>query len=99
MKLLGHIFEESLSDLHDLGIAAETLLAKKVRERKSRGIFFTNSILADFLSECALQTTLNEVAPLTGGNGEQLIEALHHRMEHLRRLRAVDFACRNPAPS
>ena len=52
--LLGHIFEESLSDLHDLGVAAETLLAEKVRERKSRGIFFTNSILADFLCACRL---------------------------------------------
>ena len=91
--LLGHIFEESLSDLRDLGATSTALLEEKLRERKSHGIFFTNSIIADFLCAHALQTTLNEVAPLAGESSEQLTAALRNRIDHLRKLQAADFAC------
>ena len=91
--LLGHIFEESLTDLGDLGLGRESLFAEKVRERKSGGIFFTSSILADFLCDAAVQSTLDEIAPLAGDHENALSEAIARRIEHLRSLRAVDFAC------
>ncbi|HUY89205.1 MAG TPA: N-6 DNA methylase [Pirellulales bacterium] len=91
--LLGHIFEESLSDLRDLGTTAQSALAEKLRERKSGGIFFTSSILADFLCSHAIRVTLDEMAPLRGDADDGLEAALQKRVSMLTNLRAVDFAC------
>ena len=91
--LLGHVFQESLSDLGDVGQTSESLLAEKMRERKSHGIYFTDKILADFLCGHALQDMLADSAPLSGGNDEQLMAALRNRLDRLRKIRAVDLAC------
>ena len=90
--LLGHIFEESLSDLNDIGMASE-LFADKLRERKKWGVFFTTSILADFLCENVVQATLDEFAPIRGEDEEVLAGAIQNRIERLRRLQSIDFAC------
>jgi hypothetical protein len=89
--LLGHIFEESLSDLHELGASDTVSLDQKLKERKKGGIFFTTSILSDFLSASAIEAILNEVAPILpdGDVGASLAQ----RLGHLVKLRTIDFAC------
>ena len=91
--LLGHIFQESLSDLCDIGLTSESLPADKMRERKRHGIFFTDKILADFLCEHALRELLADAAPLRGGNDEELLAAIDIRLDRLRKIKAVDLAC------
>lgn len=91
--LLGHIFEESLSDLDKIGVVSDDLVVEKMRERKAGGIFFTSSILADFLCASAVHATLDDLAPLHGDDDEQLRVALEKRVASLLALRAVDFAC------
>lgn len=90
--LLGHIFEESLSDLNDIGKNKSVNLADKLRERKRNGVFYTSSILSDFLSESALSSILREFAPIHLGD-DLVLESLQHRMNKLTNLRVVDFAC------
>ncbi|HEV2294951.1 MAG TPA: N-6 DNA methylase [Tepidisphaeraceae bacterium] len=90
--LLGHIFEESLSDLHDLGADEERSLAEKLRERKRSGIFYTTSILSDFLSASAMSAVLDEVAPIADEEAA-LTDSLRQRLNTLVSLRIVDFAC------
>lgn len=91
--LLGHVFQESLSDLKDVGLASEPVLAEKMRERRRHGIFYTDRILAEFLCDHAFQDLLGEIAPLSGDDDEQLLAALQNRLERLRRIRAIDLAC------
>jgi hypothetical protein len=90
--LLGHIFEESLSDLQELGASSEMSLHEKLLERKKGGIFFTTSILSDFLSGSAINAILDERAPLTTGSPDPG-EPLRARLRQLLSLRVVDFAC------
>ena len=71
--LLGHVFQESLSDLNDIGLTSESLLAEKLRKRKRHGIFYTDRILAEFLCSHALQDVLADAAPLSGDNDEQSV--------------------------
>ena len=89
--LLGHIFEESLSDLHELGATEIVPLDQKLRERKKGGVFFTTSILSDFLSASALEAILKEMAPIA--LGDEIGASLATRLGHLVKLRAIDFAC------
>lgn len=85
--LLGHVFEESLSDFYDLGPAVA-----KLEERKSKGIFYTSSILSDFLAGSALRALLRERAPSLASDHDD-VGALEQRRGVLESLRVIDFAC------
>jgi hypothetical protein len=91
--LLGHIFEESLSDLEQLGLPNPPSAADKLRERKAHGIFYTAYILSDFLSAGALRSILDERAPISGKTQGKLAELLSVRLEALLTLRVLDPAC------
>jgi hypothetical protein len=90
--LLGHIFEESLSDLVELRSYDPAPVGEKLRERKRHGIFYTSSLLADFLSGSAVQALLDERAPRAGG-GEDLEITLARRREAITSLRIIDVTC------
>lgn len=91
--LMGHIFEESLSDLEDLGTGAVRSAEERLEERRRGGIFYTTSILSDFLSESALHAVLGELAPIGGNTDVDLIASLEHRLDLLLHLRVTDLAC------
>lgn len=91
--VLGHIFEESLSDLEDLGTDTQKPLSEKLRERKKSGIYYTTDILSDFLCASAIRATLGETAPIDPGAPDELVPRLRARLDHLLDLRVVDFAC------
>ena len=91
--LLGHIFEESLSDLQSLGADEQETLSEKLEQRKKHGIFYTTQLLSDFLTNSALRATLDELAPLgTGESGDQR-KILEARRDALLGLKVIDFAC------
>jgi hypothetical protein len=89
--LLGHIFEESLSDLVTLRTSVPVTLAQKLAERRRHGIFYTDQILSDFLVTSAVRRTLGEVAASSGSQGGR--DLLDRRLATLSALRIVDFAC------
>ena len=89
--LLGHIFEQSLSDLDDVGTSGERSAAERLRERKRGGIYYTSSILSDFLANSSIAAILDEVAPLN--NSEDFDLSLNRRLSSLKDLRIADFAC------
>lgn len=91
--LLGHIFEQSLSDLDQLGSSGQKTAAEKLQERKSNGIFYTTYLLSDFLSDSALNSLLEEHAPVDGKSEKTLKSALEARLESLLELRILDPAC------
>jgi type I restriction-modification system DNA methylase subunit len=91
--LLGHIFEESLSDLEDLGSADAVPLDVKMRERKRGGIFFTTSVLSDFLAASAIKSYLDERAPVAPSSDVSVEAAIRERISALVQVRIVDFAC------
>jgi hypothetical protein len=91
--LLGHIFEESLSDLEDLGTGTVRSAEDRLEERRRCGIFFTTSILSDFLSESALHALLGELAPIGGNTDAELVASLENRLDRLLHLRVADLAC------
>jgi N-6 DNA Methylase/TaqI-like C-terminal specificity domain len=91
--LLGHIFEESLSDLAELGPAQTVTPSEKHVARKEHGVFFTTHILSDFLSASALSAAIDEVAPVAAAEGKDLVKALERRLNYLLTLRVLDPAC------
>jgi SAM-dependent methyltransferase len=91
--LLGHIFEESLSDLIDVRDTDPRTAEEKLRERKRKGIYYTSSILSDFLSESSLMAVLNERAPLDASSPAALTKSLQSRSAALLGLRVLDPAC------
>lgn len=90
--LLGHVFEQSLSDLEDLGTAHQKSLEARLAERKRDGVFYTTSVLSDFLCASAVRAVLDERAPMPD-LVDKNTTALHSRMAALHDLRVVDFAC------
>src|SRR6266511_1810844 len=78
--LLGHIFEESLSD--------------KLAERKRHGIYYTTEILSDYLSASALRSLLAErrEVPAEATEAEELA-AYEEHVRQLGELKIADFAC------
>ena len=90
--LLGHIFEESLSDLVELRNYQPTPTDQKLAERKRHGIFYTSSLLADFLSASALHALLEERAPRIDQDGD-LESALDRRRTVIASLRVIDPTC------
>lgn len=92
--LLGHVFEESLSDLQELGTSDEVPIRDKMIQRKKGGIFYTSRILSDFLTHSAIESVLRERAPLReGGSADEITTAIKTRISTLGQLRIVDFAC------
>lgn len=91
--LLGHIFEQSLSDMVDLS-AGKKLTADRLGERKRHGIYYTSELLSDSLCEGSVRAILDEFAPIgRTRNHAELRERLNARRECLRRLRVIDLAC------
>ncbi|MDO8500761.1 MAG: N-6 DNA methylase [Gemmatimonadaceae bacterium] len=91
--LLGHIFEESLSDLERLGSPNQQSAAEKINERKANGIYYTAYVLSDFLSRGAIHSLLNDEAPISSGVGADLEASLQKRMSKLLSMRILDPAC------
>lgn len=91
--LLGHIFEESLSDLESVGATSNVQAASKLQERRRKGIYYTSSTLSDFLSNSALSALLNEKAPVDASSETALSESLAKRLGTLLELHVLDPAC------
>ena len=89
--LLGHIFEQSLSDLSHVGVEGAGSAAERLKERKKGGIYYTSSILSDFLANSAIQASLDETSPID--RESNLEQSLHCRLSSLLGLRVADFAC------
>lgn len=93
--LLGHIFEQSLSDIVAMTRGATVSLAEKLAERKRFGIYYTTQLLSDFLSRRAVHALLDERAPLSevSASVEDARKELEARLDFLLTLRISDFAC------
>lgn len=91
--LLGHIFEQSLSDLKDIDATAPVPIAERLRERKKIGIFYTTNLLSDFMATSAILALLND-RPISSPNKDtELIAMFESRLEQLSHLRIIDLAC------
>jgi hypothetical protein len=92
--LLGHVFEQSLSDLKDIA-AGEPLSPDRLKERRKHGIYYTSEILSNYLSESSLEALLRETAPLPRAKASksEIAERLEARSERLGQLRVVDLSC------
>ncbi len=91
--LLGHIFEQSLSDMMDLAAGA-TLTADRLAERKRHGIYYTSELLSDSLCRGSLRAILDEVTPVGGARSQAALgEQLDARKKQLQGLRVIDLAC------
>jgi hypothetical protein len=92
--LLGHVFEQSLSDLAQVS-QEEGLQPERLRQRRQHGIYYTSQLLSDYLSERALRALLRELAPYPSdpANEEDLTGHLQARAEQLSQLRIIDLAC------
>lgn len=96
--LLGHIFEESLSDLVEMVSSTPVALEDKLKERKQHGIYFTHQLLAEFLTRSALRRHIDENAPRTNGEStsqerEEEAKNYQRRFDYLQTLKIADFAC------
>lgn len=92
--LLGHIFQESLSDLVSLEAGHEVALSEKLAERKRTGIFYTDRLLSDFLSASSIQTLLSERQALPSRmSTASMAKNLLASIEQLKSLRIIDLAC------
>lgn len=90
--LLGHIFEESLSDMADLSeTETEVSLAEKLAQRKQHGIYYTDDLLSDFLVGHSLRAVLDDLT--RDAEVESELDRLRRRMAALDGLRIIDFAC------
>ena len=89
--LLGHIFEQSLSDMEALA-QGQSLSPDRMRERRQHGIYYTSELLSDYLSEAALSALLAEGEPAEPDGGD-VVALLEARQRRLGELRIVDMAC------
>ncbi len=89
--LLGHIFEQSLSDMAALA-KGQSPSPDRLRERRQHGIYYTSELLSDYLAESALSGLLHESEPARtkARDVDALLEA---REERLGELRIADIAC------
>lgn len=91
--LLGHIFEQSLSDMQALAAGAAPV-PDRLRQRKQHGIYYTSEVLSDYLTSEALSAILREADPPTAANRlADLTPLLEAREQRLGQLRIVDIAC------
>jgi len=89
--LLGHIFEQSLSDMQALAEGASPDPGR-LRERRQHGIYYTSELLSDYLAEGALSALLREAEPYQA-NRDDVGALLESRQKRLGDLRIVDIAC------
>jgi hypothetical protein len=89
--LLGHIFEQSLSDIQSLA-TGEPASQGRMDERKQHGIYYTSQLLSDYLANESLHALLRETDAMAPGGGD-LRALLEARQERLRSLCIVDIAC------
>jgi Eco57I restriction-modification methylase len=89
--LLGHIFEQSLSDMQALS-HGETPSPDRMRERRAHGIYYTSEILSEYLASNALGALLAEEAQAQRAAAD-LTSALEARQQRLGELRVIDMAC------
>jgi hypothetical protein len=91
--LLGHIFEQSLSDMVNLA-GGGALSVDRLAERKRHGIYYTSELLSDSLCSGSVRAVLDELAPVGGADSQAaLMEQLDARREKLQGLRVIDLAC------
>jgi hypothetical protein len=89
--LLGHIFEQSLSDMQALS-QGQPVDPDRMRERRAHGIYYTSEVLAEYLSSNALGALLTEEAQ-THTSTKDLADVLEAREQRLSELRVIDIAC------
>lgn len=90
--LLGHVFEQSLSDLQVLA-QGKTPDRGKLKERKRHGIYYTSEILSDYLCGNAVAAVLNERTKARPANRADLWAELESRQTELANLQIADLAC------
>jgi len=91
--LLGHIFEESLSEIDAFIASGRDIDLQRLEERRRHGVFYTTDILSDFLARGILRATLDEATPESDRRGTDAAKLLRDRIAHLLELKVVDFAC------
>jgi hypothetical protein len=91
--LLGHIFEQSLSDLKAMDAPSPVSIAERLRERRQAGIFYTTNLLSDFMAASAIHALLDDGPTADAQVDTELIPIFESRLERLNRLRIVDLAC------
>lgn len=91
--MLGKIFEESLSDLIELGASGQVDLAARLRERKRGGIFYTHDLLAEFATYAPLAAVVDERArEIAAMDGVSATEP-ETRLAALMQVQIIDLAC------
>ncbi len=90
--LLGHIFEQSLSDMQALA-ERQALSPDRLRQRKQHGIYYTSELLSDYLTSQALDALLREAEQGISDEGADIGGVLEARQQRLGELRIVDMAC------
>ena len=91
--LLGHVFEESLSDVVALKTTEPVDLARKLAERKQHGIYYTDEILSDYLARGAINAILSDGEPDAPDSPKESLEWMEERIRRLVAIRAIDPAC------
>lgn len=91
--LLGHIFEQSLSDLKAMDAPAPVSIAEKLRERRQIGIFYTTNLLSDFMAASSIHALLDDRPTPNTDTEAELISMFESRLEQLNQLRIIDLAC------
>lgn len=90
--LLGHIFEQSLSDIVEM-LEGQALTPARLAERRRHGIYYTSELLSNFLCQGSVEAVLRETAPITSASTQAgLAELLERRRQTLADLRILDLA-------
>jgi hypothetical protein len=89
--LLGHIFEQSLSDMAALSHGLPPT-PDRLRERRAHGIYYTSEILSEYLAASGLGALLAEEAQAVAPT-DDLTTVLEARQQRLGELRVIDMAC------
>lgn len=90
--MLGRIFEESLSDLVELGTSSVDI-AVKMRERKRGGIYYTQDFLADFTTDSPLKAIIDQRAAALASNDGSDPNDPEVRMRALFQIKILDLTC------
>jgi hypothetical protein len=91
--LLGHIFEQSLSDLGAIAASGVGSSAERWKERRKHGVFYTTDILSDYLARTVLRSTLDDLEALDDASVEATADLLEARAKRLLGLKVADLAC------
>lgn len=89
--LLGHIFEQSLSDLQAMA-KGDVIASGRMSQRKQHGIYYTSELLSNHLTAQSVTALLDEAAG-DQSSGDDLSQVLEARQQKLWKLRIADMAC------